>query len=155
MRVLIFGTFDHFHPGHAFVISEAIKRACPPESARGGRRRGDVTVIVARDRNVERIKGKTSDQSETERAETVKKAFSEVTVVLGDPKDFLKPVREIAPDLILLGYDQKLPPGVKESDFACPVERLPAYRPEEFKSSLRRKESEKSEESEESEDQMS
>ena len=125
MKVLIFGTFDHFHPGHIFVLTEAMKR-------------GDVIVIVARDVNVERIKGRLPSESETGRAQTIKKLFPAVTVLLGDPKDFLAPVRSVQPDLILLGYDQQLPPGVTEADFPCPVERLAAYKPEQFKSSKRR-----------------
>ena len=40
------------------------------------------------------------------------------------------------PLALLLGYDQQLPPGVTEADLPCAVQRLPAYRPEEFKSSL-------------------
>ncbi|MSR86741.1 hypothetical protein EXS70_01040 [Candidatus Peribacteria bacterium] len=125
MKVLIFGTFDHFHPGHSFVITEAMKR-------------GDVSVVIARDRNVERIKGNSSAQSEQERAHVVAETFPDIRVVLGDPKDFLTPVRSIQPDLILLGYDQKMPPGVSESDLPCAVERLPAFKSDEFKSSLRR-----------------
>ncbi len=126
MRILLFGTFDHLHPGHHFVINEA-------------RTRGDVTVIVARDRNVERIKGFTALQSEEHRAQAIRDAFPAVTVLLGDRDDFLAPVRSVGPDLILLGYDQRLPPGVSEADFPCPVERLAAFRPEEFKSSLKRR----------------
>ena len=126
MRILIFGTFDHLHPGHEFVLREAMKR-------------GQVTVIVARDANVQRIKGTSADQSEDERTSAVRKNFPDVTVLLGDPEDFLQPVRQIAPDLILLGYDQQLPPGVKEGDLSAPIERLPGFRPAEFKSSLRKK----------------
>ncbi len=126
MRILLFGTFDHLHPGHEFVLREATKR-------------GDVTVVVSRDANVHRIKGKMPSQSEEQRRDAIRKTFPEVTVLLGDPDDFLVPVRTVNPDLILLGYDQKLPPGVTEKDFPCAVERLPAFRPEEFKSSLRRK----------------
>ncbi len=126
MKVLIFGTFDHLHPGHRFVITEAIKR-------------GDVTVIIARDRNVHRIKGNPPVQSEGDRVRILRDAFPAVRVLPGDPVDFLAPVRSLKPDLILLGYDQQLPPGVTEGDLHCTVERLPAYRPEEFKSSLRRK----------------
>lgn len=125
MRVLLFGTFDHLHPGHEFILAEAMKR-------------GDVTVIIARDANVLRIKGKPADQSADVRAQAIRTKFPKITVMPGDPDDFLAPVRSIHPDLILLGYDQQLPPGVTETDFPCPVERLPAYRPEEFKSSLRK-----------------
>ena len=125
MKVLLFGTFDHLHPGHRFVFQEALKR-------------GDVSVVVARDVNVEKIKGRRPDQSENERMAAIRSAFPSVTPILGDPEDFLVPVRSIKPDLILLGYDQQLPPGVSEGDLPCPVERLPGYRPEEFKSSLRK-----------------
>jgi FAD synthetase len=125
MRVLLFGTFDHLHPGHEFVIREAM-------------RRGDVTVIVARDRNVQRIKKRKSEQSEQQRLQFLRDAFPSITAMLGDSDDFLAPVRNIEADLILLGYDQALPPGITEGDLGCPVERLPAYRPEEFKSSKRR-----------------
>ena len=126
MRVLLFGTFDHLHPGHLFVFEEAKKR-------------GDVSIVVARDRNVERIKGRAPDQNEEERRKTVLAAIPEAQVVLGDPGDFLAPVRSIKPDLILLGYDQRFPPGVTDADLPCPVERLPAFEPGKYKSSLRRK----------------
>lgn len=93
-------------------------------------------MVVARDRNVERIKGKKTAQSERERKAAVEALYPDATVVLGDKADFLVPVREVKPDLILLGYDQRLPPGVEESDLGVRVERLPAFFPEKFKSSL-------------------
>lgn len=124
-KVLLFGTFDHFHPGHHFVLEEAHKR-------------GEVWVVIARDRNVERIKNLTPSDSETQRMKNVQEAFPSAHVILGDAQDFLVPVRSIKPDLILLGYDQKLPPGVLDSDLPCTVERLPAKDPHIHKSSLRR-----------------
>lgn len=125
MRILLFGTFDHLHPGHHFVFQEALKR-------------GDVWAVVARDRNVKRIKGRESLQSEQERMDAIRLAFPQVHPILGDSNDFLAPVRLVQPELILLGYDQQLPPGVVERDFPCPVERLPAFKPEKWKSSLLR-----------------
>jgi glycerol-3-phosphate cytidylyltransferase-like family protein len=101
-------------------------------------RRGKVSVVVARDHNVARIKGKPSRQNEEERCRILRETFPGVDVVLGDANDFLAPVRRISPDLILLGYDQRLPPGVLESDLPCPIERLPAFRPELYKSSRMR-----------------
>lgn len=126
MRILLFGTFDHLHPGHEFVLQEAS-------------RRGDVSVVIARDHNVLRLKGRVPEQTEAERKAAIERAFPAATVVLGDAKDFLAPVRAIQPDLILLGYDQQFPPGVTEKDFPCPVERLPPHHPEQYKSSLRKK----------------
>ncbi|MFH1443983.1 MAG: adenylyltransferase/cytidyltransferase family protein [Candidatus Peregrinibacteria bacterium] len=123
MRVLVFGTFDRLHPGHIFVLTEAQKR-------------GDLTVVIARDRTVEHYKGRLPMQLEEERKEAVSHAMPSATVILGDSDDYLRPVRETAPDLILLGYDQMLPEGVCTEDLPCLVERLPAFHPQRFKSSL-------------------
>ncbi len=122
-KVMVFGTFDRLHPGHEFVLTEAMKR-------------GQVTVIVARDKNVMKIKGRLPVLSEKERMKILTERWKEVTFLLGDPEDFLAPVRKYKPDLILLGYDQKLPPGVRESDLGCTIERLAAFHPERYKSSL-------------------
>jgi FAD synthetase len=124
MKVMVFGTFDKFHPGHEFVMKEAQKR-------------GEVTVIVARDANVEKIKGKKPKYDERVRSAAIRTAFPDVHVRLGDEGgDFLAPVRKFAPDLILLGYDQQLPPGVTEADLGCAVERLEGFQPDKYKSSL-------------------
>ena len=125
MRVLIFGTFDHLHPGHHFVLREALKR-------------GETHAVVARDSNVLHIKGRSPKQSEEERLRALQETFPEVKARLGDTEDFLSPVRAVAPDLILLGYDQKLPPGVSESELPCPIERLPSFEPEKWKSTLQK-----------------
>ncbi|HLD07691.1 MAG TPA: adenylyltransferase/cytidyltransferase family protein [Candidatus Peribacterales bacterium] len=124
MKILVFGTFDHLHPGHKFLLSEASKR-------------GELYVVIARDQNVEKIKGHAPDQSEGERLKAIQEAFSSSHPTFGDLHDFLAPVQKIKPDLILLGYDQKLPPGVHEEDLPCPVERMSAFEPEKWKSSIR------------------
>lgn len=126
MRILTFGTFDHLHPGHVAYLNEAAQK-------------GDLFVIVARDRSVERIKGRKPDESEQVRSEAIERRFPDATVVLGDSEDYLAPVRAIAPDLIVMGYDQKLPPGVSEHDLPCPIEVASPYKPEEHKSSLHAK----------------
>lgn len=126
MRILVFGTFDELHPGHLFFLREATKR-------------GDITVVIARDENVIRIKGRAPVQDEGSRARAVQGILPEAMVILGNPKDFLAPVFAVQPDLILFGYDQHLPPGVTEADLPCQVQRMKAYRPEKYKSSLRRR----------------
>ncbi len=125
MKVLVFGTFDLLHPGHEFLLKEASKR-------------GELHVVVARDANVLRIKNRTPVHSEEERVQSVRSVVPDADVMLGDPADFLAPVRRVQPDLILLGYDQQLPPGVKEINLLCTVERLPPFEPEKYKSSLLR-----------------
>ncbi len=122
---MVFGTFDRFHPGHAFVLAEAS-------------RRGRLTVVIARDHHVLSIKGHTPAEDERTRLDRVKKEVPDATVILGDEKDFLVPIRSVRPDLILLGYDQLLPPGVSLGDLACPIERLESFKPEMYKSSRSR-----------------
>ena len=123
MRILVFGTFDRLHPGHLFLLKEAGKR-------------GELFVVVARDANVKRIKGKDPAESEEDRKAAIEKVFPDARVLLGDLHNFLAPLATAKPDLILLGYDQKLPPGVAMEDLPCPVERLPSFHPDKYKSSL-------------------
>ncbi len=129
MRVLAFGTFDLLHPGHEFVLKEA-------------QRRGELHVVVARDANVKKIKGHEPSDAENVRLKNVRAVVPDAEVFLGDPDDFLAPVLRVKPDLIVLGYDQALPPGVTEKDLGCPIERLPAFEPQKHKSSLLRKKEE-------------
>ncbi len=123
MRVLVFGTFDHLHPGHMFFLRYAQSK-------------GDLTIVVARDETVQRIKGRPPRQVQDERMEAIKKAFPTATVLLGHVTDYLARLREVQPDLIVFGYDQRLPPGVTETDFPCRTERAEAFEPDKYKSSL-------------------
>lgn len=122
-RVLVFGTFDHLHPGHRFLLDAASQR-------------GELCIVVARTNSVEHIKGCAPEQSEDQRKAALQEAYPDATVTLGDLDDYLAPVRQWQPDLILLGYDQQMPPGVSEEDLECKVERVEAYEPEKYKSSL-------------------
>ena len=126
MRILTIGTFDKLHPGHIAYLKQAADR-------------GDLLVLVARDENVEKFKGRKPEENESTRVANVLRNFPKATVVLGEHADYLHRVRELKPDLILLGYDQKMPPGITEVDLPAPTERAQPYKPEEFKSSLRRK----------------
>jgi FAD synthetase len=126
-RGLLFGTFDLLHPGHLSVFAQA--QALVDELA----------IIIARDTTVQRLKGLQPHESEEQRRAAVQAALPNATVVLGDEAgNFLAPVQLLAPDLILLGYDQRLPPGLTEQDLPVPVVRLNAFEPHLHKSSLRR-----------------
>ncbi len=125
-KILTFGTFDNLHPGHIAYLNEAHSK-------------GQLFVIVARDETVERIKGHGPDQSEQKRLAAITEVFPDATVLLGDDHDYLKPVREIAPDLIIMGYDQRLPPGITEKDLPCLVQRAAPLSPEIHKSSILRR----------------
>ncbi len=122
---MIFGTFDHLHDGHRFLIQKAMQR-------------GDVTVVVGKDSTVRSMKGRPAMQTEQERCDAIQKEFPTAHVLLGDADDFMKPIRSEKPDLLLFGYDQKLPPGISEKDLHVPTERAEAFEPERNKSSLQR-----------------
>ena len=124
-KILTFGTFDHLHPGHIAYLEEAGSM-------------GDLFVVIARDSHVEAIKGITPDHHEKKRLQAVQEAFPDATVLLGDTDDYLVPVRAIAPDLIVMGYDQKLPPGISAADLPCPIQKAAPFAPEKHKSSIMR-----------------
>lgn len=124
-KVAVFGTFDRLHPGHKYLLDEASAE-------------GLLHVIVARDKTVLVIKKRMPEQTESQRLDAVKAAYPDADVRLGDNDDYSLPLRQIDPDLILLGYDQELPPGVSSDDLRCEVRRMAAHRPDVYKSSLRR-----------------
>ena len=94
-KVLIAGTFDILHPGHVFLINEAAKL-------------GDVYVVVATDKNRELYSGEIPIIPEEQRLELIKSIKNVKDAKLGrHDNDTLKTVKEINPDIILLGPDQK------------------------------------------------
>ncbi len=125
---MIFGTFDHLHDGHRFLVQQA-------------QARGNVIVVVGTDPNVATIKGRPSRQNAEERMKALVTAFPDINVLAGSSDDFLAPIRAEKPDLLLFGYDQKLPPGISFDDLQCPYERADAFKPEIYKSSLLSKKS--------------
>ena len=124
-RVLSCGTFDHFHPGHESFLKQA--------AALGG----ELYVVVARDENVERLKGRRPDHDEQERVAALKELTYVSSVRLGYPgRNLLRVVEEIGPDIIALGYDQNSPPGLREAFPDCDIVVLESHHPEKYKSSL-------------------
>lgn len=123
-RVMIFGTFDVFHQGHCFFIEEAMKRG------------EELVIVVARDETVRKIKPSLRTP-EKMRKKILVQAFPKATVVLGDKKDPLKVVRKYRPDLVCLGYDQiGFSQELMKAFPEIPIERLQAFHPERYKSSL-------------------
>ncbi len=92
-KVLVAGGFEIIHPGHIHLFRKAWEL-------------GRVYVIVARDRNFEKFKGRKPVIPEKQRLEVVRSIKWVHEAVLGDEEDYLKPVLEIKPDIILLGPDQ-------------------------------------------------
>ncbi len=93
MKVVVAGTFDILHPGHIYFLKEASSH-------------GDLHVIIARDENVKKIKGKKPIFNENERKLIIESIKFVKKAYLGDKKDFFKVIEKIEPDIIFLGPDQ-------------------------------------------------
>ena len=124
-RVLSCGTFDHLHPGHRSFLEQA--------AALGQ----ELVVVVARDENVRRLKGRSPDHDEEARRSQVEALGIASEVRLGYPgTDFLRVVADVRPASIALGYDQRPPPRLQESFPEIQLVVLEPYYPEKFKSSF-------------------
>lgn len=91
-RVVAVGTFDLLHPGHLHYLRDA--------KTRGDR----LHVIVARSENV--THKPTPVVPDRQRREMVAALDPVDDARLGHAEDFFVPIREIDPDVIVLGYDQ-------------------------------------------------
>lgn len=120
-----FGTFDGLHPGHLFFIDQL--RALGNE----------LTLVVARDVNVEKIKGKQPKWKEKDRLQALRRLDPVDEVILGNFEDFYQCIRDHEPQVIGLGYDQKADEERLVQEFPeIELVRLEAFEPERYKSSL-------------------
>ena len=117
-RVVATGTFDLLHPGHVYYLQES-------------RVLGDTLyVIVARDVNV-RHKPRPV-LPETQRLFMVKNLKPVDHAILGDTEDIFRPIEEIDPAIITLGYNQhfaedQLVQELRARDLEAEVVRIGAY----------------------------
>lgn len=128
-RVMVFGTFDELHQGHINFFGQAKKK-------------GDyLIVVVARDINVKKAKGHWPKIRERERLKKVKSLKLADKLLLGQQKNKFKIIKKIKPEIICLGYDQKITRGeltcaLKKFKIKAKIYRLKAYRPKQYKSSI-------------------
>ncbi|MFH1598629.1 MAG: adenylyltransferase/cytidyltransferase family protein [Patescibacteria group bacterium] len=126
-RVIVFGTFDVLHQGHHNFFRQAKKY-------------GELFVVIARDRNVKKIKGQKPTFSEKTRRNSVAKLKNAEAVYLGNLSDPYKIIEKIKPDVIALGYDQNsftknLEAELKKRKISAKIIRLKPYQPHKYKSS--------------------
>ncbi len=128
IRVVCAGTFDHLHLGHVDFLKQAKVLG------------DELIVIVARDENVKRIKGLMPEHNETQRKENVEKTGIPDKVILGyTNKDIFLILEELKPDVIALGYDQRVSEEkINERLPKCRVVRLKPFKPDKYKSSYYR-----------------
>lgn len=125
IRVVCAGTFDHLHLGHIDFLKQA--------KALGD----ELIVIIARDENVKRIKEIMPEQNEMQRKENVEKTGIPDRVILGfTDKDIFLILEELAPDIVALGYDQRVAEdAILKRLPNCKVIRLKPFKPDIYKSS--------------------
>ena len=130
-RVMVFGTFDIVHEGHADLFRQARALADTPY----------LIVSVARDKVAERIKGiKPRNSEETRRVAVARHALVD-KAVLGDSAGYIGHIRANKPDIIALGYDQEgkfvenLEKDLRKAGLKTRIVRLGAFKPEVYKTS--------------------
>lgn len=136
-KVLTFGTFDLLHEGHISYLKQAKEMG------------DELYVLVACDQAVEWAKKHLPQENEEERLRKIQALPFVDKAWIGQPvggvEDYLRPILEVKPDIICLGYDQAL----KEEEWlrgeisklnpSPKLIRLDSFKPEIYKTSLIKK----------------
>jgi len=97
--VLASGTFDLLHYGHVHYLANAKK---------AGGENAKLVVIVARDKTVERLKGRKPVFPEDQRRALVEALKVVDEAILGyEEMDMTKVIEKVKPNVIALGYDEE------------------------------------------------
>ena len=130
--VMCAGTFDIIHPGHLYYLSEAKKYG------------SKLIVVVSRDDTSEKFKGRKPLNNEKKRLENIRTLEIVDEAVLGHKGNIFDIIEEIKPDVICLGYDQKvqkqqLEDELKKRNIKADVIRIGSYMENVYKSSKMKK----------------
>lgn len=131
-KVMCAGTFDVIHLGHLYYLSEAKKYG------------NKLVVVVARDEMSKNFKGNKPVHNEKERLEAVRTLEIVDEAVLGNEGNIFDIIGKIKPDVICLGYDQKvqkqlLEDELRKRNIKADVVRIGSYMPYVYKSSKLKK----------------
>jgi FAD synthetase len=91
-RVVATGTFDILHPGHLFYLEHSKKLG------------DELIVIVARDVNVKHKPKPIIPEEQRRRMVAALRCVDHA--ILGDTTDMFRPIEEILPDIITIGFNQ-------------------------------------------------
>ena len=94
-KVLVGGVFNIVHPGHVFFLRKA-------------KEFGDYLIVVVANNRTASLTKRYPIIDQKIRKENIEKLGIADKVVIGDETDFMKVVRREKPDVIVLGYDQKM-----------------------------------------------
>jgi len=122
-RVLASGKFDLLHPGHIFYLEESKKLA----------EGGELLVVIAHENNIQGNLFRNEERKKMlESLEAVDRVF-----VGEEDVDFLKTLREVKPEVIALGHDQR-PEGLEKAlekyEGKVEIKRIEPHRPEKYSS---------------------
>ena len=124
INVIVFGSFDPLHEGHLDYFRQA-------------RALGDsLTVVVARDSVIMANKKPKVHTSQDLRLNAVKNTPNVDKAILGDNPGQYTIINKLKPDIIAIGYDQTIPPAVKNILKNYKIVKLAPYKPHKYKSSL-------------------
>lgn len=132
--VLATGAFDLLHLGHVRFLEESKRKGGP---------KARLVVVVARDKTVKQRKGRNPILPENQRRELVASLRIVDKAILGHEKlDMLGILKEVKPDIICVGYDQKeikrsLVKILGEEKIRTPVVEVPRLGPEGLNSSTK------------------
>src|SRR5690349_8747563 len=133
-RVLVFGAFDIFHPGHRSFFRQAKKLG------------SELVVAVGRDNVVRQLKKHPTTNPEHRRLARVAAEPTVDRAILAprDPRRRYSFIKKIKPQVIALGYDQThytkdLAMDLKRHGVKATIVRLRAYRPHLYKGSILRR----------------
>ena len=130
-RIMVFGTFDMIHEGHANLFRQARALAPGPH----------LIVSVARDSSVTRIKGARPRRTEAERLTTIAAYPLVDEAVLSNESGYIQHIVAARPDIIALGYDQhgeyveSLEYDLRDAGLETRIVRMKAFKPEIYKTS--------------------
>ncbi|MFH1564608.1 MAG: adenylyltransferase/cytidyltransferase family protein [bacterium] len=126
--VMVFGSFDVLHKGHLDFFRQA-------------KQKGDYLIVVlARDKTIKKVKSNHPLHKEKSRKLFVSQSSLVNKAILGSLKNKYEALKKYRPDVICLGYDQRvdlkeLKNKIKEFGLETKVYRLKPFHPEIYKSS--------------------
>ena len=122
-KIIVFGSFDPVHEGHRNFLNHA-------------KELGDfLTVVVARDNNIEEQKNHKPMFDEQARLKAVRDLGIANKTVLGGETGEYEVLDSEKPDIIALGYDQKIPQPLINKVKKYKVITLKPFKPDIYKSS--------------------
>jgi len=130
--VLAGGVFDIIHPGHIHTLNAA-------------KALGDVLVVaIATDKTAQKMKKRQPLHNQKLRHELVSCLSMVDSAVIGHEEDIFETVKEVKPDIIVLGYDQVhqekfINDGCKRINLDVKIVRLQSPIPELSSSEIEKK----------------